>query len=94
MKGINEIELTLSFNGHIYVESLYFDEEPLTEQELFEIGFEGDVNIDGVMYHVDAANPEYVKGDTVVSGLAFTVTDQKLGETDVRVVDWKVIDGR
>ena len=88
MKRINEIELTLSFNGSLYTESLYFDAEPLTRKELFDIGFEGDVSIGDELYHVDAANPEYHEGDTVVGGLAFTVTPG----TDVRVVDWKVID--
>ena len=89
MKGINEIELTLSFNGNIYVESLYFDDEPLTRKELFDIGFEGDVSIGDELYHVDAANPEYYEGDTVVSGLAFTVTGGK--DSDIRVVAWKAI---
>ena len=95
MKRINEIELTLSFNGSLYTESLYFDDEPLTRQELFDIGFEGDVSIGDELYHVDAANPEYYEGDTVVSGLAFTVTAGKDShKTDIRVVAWKAINRR
>ena len=93
MKGIiNEIELTFTFNGSLYTESLYFDDEPLTGKELFDIGFEGDVSIGNELYHVDAANPEYYEGDTIVGGLAFTVTTGKdSNKTDVRVVDWKAM---
>lgn len=76
---VKEIDITIRYNGKNSVHELYFDDgdEVLTEEEMYELGFCGDVVFeedgkDDLVLSLDASNPEWYNGK-VIDGLAFNL---------------------
>lgn len=78
-KYVERIEITIRCNGKDTVHELLFnkddDELSLTEEDMYEIGFCGDIFLDNgdgseTALSLVTGNPEFYHGDKVIDGIA------------------------
>ena len=76
---VEEIDITIRHNGKESIHEIYFDipGEELTEDEMYEIGFAGDIILEEesgeeIELHLEADNADWFKG-TKIDGLAFNL---------------------